>query len=176
MPIRFDDWEKLIIKNNLSDLKVSFNDFQQILNVIVETANKCLERETGTNKPTTNPRNMQNTATSFENLNKSNDRMTASPILVGKNNPAHKGTSFAINKDEEQVFSELKAVKFDGLYKKEMSSEEIAAEITRLTQDALNDPAISNKSTINRFNKTPMSNVADNSYPFKQDKLTCILF
>lgn len=83
-----------------------------------------------------------------------------------------------LKQEEDNTLSELKPVKFEGLYKKEMTAEEITNEIQKLLQDCLNVPQNNENKTNTKMNRQNVitNNIADYSYPFKQDKITCTIF
>lgn len=77
--------------------------------------------------------------------------------------------------EEDSILLELKPLKYDGLFKKEMTEEEIADEIKKLTESTSKEQTYTqNKS---RFSKQAMKPINDNSYPFKQEtfKLNCLI-
>jgi hypothetical protein len=69
----------------------------------------------------------------------------------------------------------MKPVKFDGLYKKDMTKDEIIEEIKKLTQ-ANKQSSQPETNTSRRGQKTAQSDMNDNIYPFKQEKFSCSIF
>jgi tRNA(Ser,Leu) C12 N-acetylase TAN1 len=57
-----------------------------------------------------------------------------------------------IKSEEDHIFNDLKPVKFDGLYRKEMTSEEIEQEIKKLTQEEIATPMPKKFSSRTRLN------------------------
>lgn len=79
--------------------------------------------------------------------------------------------------NDENIFLEMKPVKFDGLYKKEMSKEELIEEIKKLTMSTkITNNQNEANTTSRRAQKTAQSEINDNAYPFKQEKFNCIIF
>jgi hypothetical protein len=70
------------------------------------------------------------------------------------------------NKEEDNIFNELKPVKFDGLYKIDMTPEKIEEEILKFTQQEVITPKPKKNTRLNNAN--------DTAYPFKQD-IRCII-
>jgi hypothetical protein len=99
-----------------------------------------------------------------------------SPIL-SRRNIVHQKQPQTNKFDDDQIFAELKPVKFDGLYKKEMTQEEIIESINRLTNsNKENVPQGDGKKVRKGITRNINNDVNDNAYPFKQDKLTCSIF
>jgi hypothetical protein len=70
-------------------------------------------------------------------------------------------------------------VKFEGLYKKELSSEEITTELQKLLSECLNVPQTNEKpgnTKFNRQNATNNNTIQDYTYPFKEDRFSCNIF
>jgi hypothetical protein len=77
--------------------------------------------------------------------------------------------------EEDNILLDLKPLKYDGLFKNEMTEEEIADEIKKLTESTSKEQTYTqNKS---RFSKQASKPINDNSYPFKQEtfKLNCLI-
>lgn len=98
---------------------------------------------------------------------------------MAKRTLAQKGTGYNAP-DEGQIFKDFKPVNYEGLYKKEMSSEEILEEIKKLTEiNKENIPvpeSTMNKKLAMRSTKASQTDVTENVYPFKQDKFACLMF
>lgn len=81
-----------------------------------------------------------------------------------------------IKQEEDNILSELKPVKFEGLYKKEMNSEEIKNEIQKLLNECL-VPQTNEKQSNPKFGRQAVNNnLPDYTYPFKEDKISCTIF
>lgn len=68
---------------------------------------------------------------------------------------------------DENILNELKPVKFDGLYKVELTPEKIEMEIEKFTQAETASPKPKKET------RKPIVN--DNAYPFKQDT-RCVIY
>jgi hypothetical protein len=110
-----------------------------------------------------------------------------SPNLTKRFLPNNKPFTFnqvSINKnDEDLIYQELKPIKFDGLYRKDMTVDEIAEIIKKIEQDTIIDSQpIAKVGGVTRNLKGGSVNasnvVTDNAYPFKQDcfKISCNIF
>jgi hypothetical protein len=83
------------------------------------------------------------------------------------NSPLIKKNFNEMKSSDDSIFAELKPVKFDGLYKIEMTPEKIEMEIEKFTKEE----AVSPKAK----RETRKKLINDNAYPFKQDT-KCVIF
>lgn len=97
-----------------------------------------------------------------------------SPLLVKRT--IGSGKTMVVKVDNDLIYNELKPVKFDGLYKKDMSSLEMIEQVTKLAEHYKEDNLVGEKQRINRGIRSIKADEDDNLFPFKQDKLSCNIF
>ena len=105
-----------------------------------------------------------------------NKKVAQNQNAIGTNQPTSL-SNYLISKgnDEDNILNELKPWKFDGLFKKNMSEDEIAEEIKKISESTIKEQNLSqNKS---RISKQSIKPVSDNSYPFKQEsfQIKCLI-
>lgn len=166
LALEIDKWVNFITANKNIDFDyfdITWNQISPIFSAMIDQANKYLS---SSNKST-----IESKKNSIYNKNR-----IESPSLskIGVSVPP-----IQYKQDIDQIWQELKPVKFEGLFKKDMTSEEIVAEIKRITQEnSAETQFIPKHSSISRYNKgSSQTNISDAAYPFKQDtyKLNCLI-
>jgi hypothetical protein len=193
--LKAEEWEKIIVSNsNLLDLKINFEDISKLLISMGE----CLMRSGSKSTKNFLSNNLKNQQSNSSSSNPNDEPLIqpgsvqsnfgSSPNMSKRFLPGSKSNlmfnQVTINKhDEDLIYQELKPIKFDGLFRKDMTSEEINEIIKKIEQDVIIDSQPTAKiggvgrnlkgSSINASNV-----VTDNAYPFKQDcfKISCNIF
>jgi hypothetical protein len=159
--------------SNFGDLNVKWEDVEPVLkSMITEVTDRLDKYKKSLDEESLSKISKQK----LDYKNIAAKSIEASPTIVKRPNimPPTDANKIGSSKfEDDQIFNDLRPVKFDGLYKKEMTSEEIEQEIRKLTQDEVVTP-------IKKSNaRSRMTNVNDSAYPFKQafkqDKM-CMIF
>jgi len=82
-----------------------------------------------------------------------------------------------IEEKKDNIFSDLKLIKFEGIYKKEMTLEDVNKEMMKLIDESANIPQNNEKTSNTKFSRQSVNSniIPDYAYPFKQDKLSCFI-
>jgi hypothetical protein len=165
-----DTFKKCI---NFNELSIKWEDVEPILkSMITEVTDRLDKYKKSLDEESLNKISKQK----LDYKNIAAKSIEASPTIIKRPNiipPTEVNKSAPAKFEDDLVFNDLKPVKFDGLYKKEMTSEEIEQEIKKLTQEEAPIPI---KKTTNR---SRITNINDSAYPFKQafkqDKMCMII-
>lgn len=164
-----DEWIQIVNRSkNFQDLNVSQESIDFLLNAMGEEGKRILVCDspyyTGYSR-LKKPEDTQNTMKS-PGLNKrvlnASQKSVVSPMIN------------VIVKDDEQLFQELKPIKFDGLYRKDMTNDEIEAEIAWLTQENKSETQSKGHGRAIKINNN--NSIIDCSYPFKRESFNCLIF
>jgi hypothetical protein len=207
---KVEEWEKTICEvQDLSELKINYEDVSKLLITMGECANRFASNSGSANSNIlSNNVSKKNSILNLNNL-KSTISMSNTNQSYEEANPAHPGSiqsnfgtspaatkrsiagtkpsllfnQVTLNKnDEDLIYQELKPIKFDGLFRKDMTPEEIAEIIKKIEQEVLSDsqPATKIGGASRGFKGANLNTnvVTENAYPFKQDcfKISCNIF
>jgi hypothetical protein len=149
---KMTDEAKAAINNKLSSGSSNKNYICSVIQPKVSNMSKDTINSPGNKKATQN-----------QNASGTNQPTSLNNYLISKGN------------EEDNILNELKPLKFNGLFRKEMSEDEIAEEIKKISDSTIKEQNLSqNKS---RLSKQPIKQVTDNSYPFKQEsfQIKCLI-
>jgi len=165
---KIDEWEDAINKaENFEDLGIGWESISRILTMVSDETNRNYNQ---TFKSETN------------NLGGKSNEKDSKPIIDKnskiKSNESHKNQLLSPKViEEDNSFLDLKPIKFDVLYKQEMTSEQLIEEIAKINSDNLNKlPMVSKTSSMRQLKGAAM--IDDTSYPFKSNalKFDCSIF
>jgi hypothetical protein len=186
---KIDEWEKDIqMSKSLTDLDINYSDIWDILTAMRDQVSKSIDVNSSAGSNNTKDSYLKSLAkkgnldAAGNSMQLINNKVIVSPI-PGKRT-LQQGTNNKIpitfpKQDEDAIFSDLKAIKFDGLFKRDLTIEEITQESERLAKDNLNDATqvLGKNNLATKINKSTSNfNTVDCNYPFKQDKISCIIF
>lgn len=109
---------------------------------------------------------------------------SVSPNLTKRKLPSggSKPNTGSIKLDDDALFADLKPLKFDGLFKREFTKDELEEELKKIEAFNQERESIANKKTVgsSRTLKAGFANdnlMTDNAYPFRQEsfKLSCTI-
>ncbi len=131
-----------------------------------------------------NPLGQTTSSVGTSNLISNLTNTSVSPTIAKRKLPnVGSKTSVTVKIDEDAIFADLKPLKFDGLFKKEFTRDELEEELKKIEAFNQERELIANKKTVgsSRNLKTGFANdniMTDNAYPFKQEtfKLNCVIF
>jgi hypothetical protein len=175
-----EDWEKKASTLSVEEIASYWTNISDILLAMFDEANRIINLEPPQNLKNNKcvSLNLNNNQKSYFSRIEEDDQQRGilnTPVVSKKfvtipkiNNII---TPASLNKREDDlIFLELKPVKFDCLYKKDLTSEELAEEIKKITQDGLNDTQSNTKQGTSMRNlKATGSAMVDCTYPFKND-------
>jgi hypothetical protein len=158
-----DIYDVLFKCTNFNTLDIKWDNIEPILTSMIAEVNEKLDRH----KKSLDEESLNKMRNLDYKKNLATKSIEASPNMIKR--PIIPPTDSVKTQpksaiDDDQIFNDLKPVKFDGLYKKEMTSEDIEQEITKLTQEEVSP--IPKKTGLN--NRTRINNINDSTYPFKQ--------
>jgi hypothetical protein len=179
MVLKIEEWCKIInTKSSLKDIDKHLDMFDLTLDKMTDEAKSVInEKSTITFKNEVSSINQPKIAINKEVINSpGNKKILLNQSSTSTNQPAAL-SSYLISKgnEEDNILLELKPLKFDGLFRKDLTEDEIAEEIKKISESKVKDQNFSeNKS---RFPKQANKPVTDNSYPFEQEsfKISCLI-
>jgi len=180
MVSKIEEWCKIInTKSSIKDIKKNLDTFDMALEKMTDEAKSVINAKSLAinNKSDSVSVSQFKVPIIKEVINSPGNKKSVLNLNSTISSQPASLSSYLISKgnDEDNILLELKPLKFDGLFRKDLTEEEIAEEIKKISDSTVKDQNFSeNKS---RFSKQVSKPVIDNSYPFEQEsfKISCLI-
>lgn len=180
MVLKIEEWCKIISKkSSIKDIQKNLDMFDMALEKMTDEAKSVINAKSSAinNKGDSCSVIQFKVPIIKEIINSPGNKKPIINLISSTTSQPASLSSYVISKgnDEDNILLELKPLKFDGLFRKDLTEEEIAQEIKKISDSTVKDQNFSeNKS---RFSKQVSKPVTDNSYPFEQEsfKISCLI-